>query len=108
MDGRPTVSADRVDVLDIQSAYRPSGRLRAGALAVPRLSAARRPHPSAAGAAAGRDRIYPARAARTARRAGRFSRRLSRHRLLVPLDRSGALLRRDGISLDGTADPAVE
>ena len=38
----------------------------------------------------------------------RVSRRSFRHRVLVPLDRRRARLRRDGVSADGARDPAVD
>src|SRR6516225_9380618 len=68
----------------------------------------RRAGASAAGAAAGRDRLSPASHLRPARPARRVAGRSSRHRLRVPLDRRGARLRRDGVSAPGPPDPSLD
>ena len=62
---------------------------------------------SAAGIAAGRDRLCSAAAVRPQRPARPSAGRVSRPGLRVPLDRRGAGLRGDGVSADGALDPAV-
>ena len=56
---------------------------------------------SAAGAAAGRHRLSAADLVRAARAGRQRSSTTLRHRVLVPLDRRGARLRRDGVSAAG-------
>ena len=68
----------------------------------------RRADPSAAGAAAGRDRLSAAADVRPARSGRCVARRSSRHRVRVSLDRGGAGLRHHVVSAAGAADPAVD
>ncbi len=63
---------------------------------------------SAAGAAAGGHRLSAADHVRPQGAGRRLARRSFRHRVLVPLDRRGAGLRRDGVSADGARHPAVD
>ena len=72
--------------------------LRAGARPLLGKIDPQRRRASAAGAAAGRDRLSPAARLRQARADRRLPRRAFRHRLLLPLDGRGAGLRRHGLS----------
>src|SRR5258708_3684218 len=105
MDCDPLVAQDRARGERSRAAVRDCARLVARAQEFLGQDAARRAGAYAAGAAAGRHRllaldlVWPPRADR------RVSGRPFRHRVLVPVDRSGALLRRDGISAAGAADP---
>src|ERR1700676_3741874 len=71
-------------------------------------SGLRRADLPAAGAAAGRHRLSAAARLWQAWSHRRLARRPSRHRIRVPLDWSGAGLRRDVVSAIGAADPAVD
>ena len=106
MDRGRAVAADRRGGDTGVAAVRHRHRLAAGAEGFLGQGAARRRGASAAGAATGGDRLSAADHIR-AQGSGRLFPRRFRHRVLVPLDRRGARLRRDGVSAAGARDPAV-
>ena len=106
MDRDPAVAQDCAGGDGGGAAARHRRRLAAGAQEFLGPGAARRPGAHAAGAAAGRHRLSAVDLLRPPRTDRRVSRRSFRHRVLVPLDRRGALLRRHGLSIAGASDQA--
>src|SRR5262249_48311995 len=102
----PPVAQDRAGSDAGGAAVRHRHRLAAGAQEFLGQGAARRPGAHAAGVAAGGHRLSAVDLVRPPRTDRRISRRSFRHRVLVPLDRRGALLRRHGISVAGAPDQA--
>src|SRR6266481_2922664 len=106
MDRDPPVAQDRAGGDGGGAAVRHRRRLATGAQEFLGQGAARRPRAHAAGAAAGRHRLSAVDLLRPPRTHRRIPRRSFRHRVLVPVDRRGALLRRHGISIAGASDQA--